>query len=187
MRALLALPALALSFVLLAAPAAASSYAVDQVWVQTPDGSAWTEGSPVVLVVRATSPAGLAFPDSALSVVMQTDGERTKCLNVAMKRVSSDGTSATYAGIFYPFRAAAYDGKFGIGDERSDIRFTVGAPVAAPLPIAPDAGLPVLGPVRFNDYAPAIDPRLAALAAAAAASLAIVGVTARRRIRTSFA
>jgi hypothetical protein len=176
MRSASALFALLLSLLLFSATAAAGgSYAVSDVSVQTRDGAAWADGAPIVLVVRATSPAGLAFPDRALSVVMQTDGERTKCLDVAMKRVSIDDGTATYAGVFYPFRAATYDGKFSIGEDVSDIRFTVSTAAPATAVIADNTDLPVLGPVRF-DYGP--DPRvigaiggLAALVLGAAALL----------------
>lgn len=182
MRKALSLLALALSPLALSVTAAAGgSYAVSGVSVQTRDGSAWTEGAPVVLVVRATSPAGLTFPDRAISVVMQTDGERTKCLDVAMKRVSTEDGVATYAGVFYPFRAATYDGHFAIGDDVSDITFTVGAAASALAPIDKDADLPVLGPVRF-DYGP--DVRVIGGLGGIAALLFLLGaarVLARRR------
>lgn len=180
MRAWSCLVVSALSLVLLSATAAAGgSFAVSDVSVQTRDGSPWVDGAPIVLVVRTTSPAGVPFPERAVSVVMQTDGERTKCLDVAMKLVSTDGPLATYAGIFYPFRAAAYDGKFAIGEDVSDIRFVVSAAVPAVASIPADEELPVLGPVRF-DYGP--DGRaIGALGAAVAALLGAAALLIRRR------
>ncbi|HEX9435670.1 MAG TPA: hypothetical protein VGA16_00765 [Candidatus Limnocylindria bacterium] len=185
MRVWSSLFALGLSFVLFStAAAAAGSFAVSDVSVQTRDGSPWAEGAPIVLVVKATSPAGLAFPDKALSVVMQTDGERTKCLDVAMKLVSVDSGTATYAGVFYPFRAAAYDGRFAIGEsveDITDIRFTVGTSARATTSVPADADLPVLAPVRF-DYGPALDGRaLGVVGATAFAALGALAVLIRRR------
>lgn len=163
---------LALSLVLFSVAAAAGgSFAVMDVSVQTRDGSTWSEGAPIVLVIRATSPAGVPFPEKALSVVMQTDGERTKCLDVAMKLVSADDGTATYAGVFHPFRAATYDGRFSIGEDITDIRFTVGSAAPAAGAIPADAELPVLGPVRF-DYGPSLDARALGAIGATAAALA---------------
>jgi hypothetical protein len=72
---------------------------------------------------------------------MQTDGDRTKCLDVPMKLVSSDGSTGLYAGLFFPFRAARYDGKLSVGDDVSDVTFdvnkiAVGAAPAGDLPAA---------------------------------------------------
>lgn len=183
MRFLPVVGTLALSLSLLSMPVAAGgAYSVDATWVQTRDGSAWAEGQPITLVVRATS-TGAEFPASALSVVMQTDGERTKCLNVAMKLVSTDGGVATYAGIFHPFRAATYDGKFGIGEDVHDVRFTVGAAPARPATIPADAELPVLPLVTF-DYEPTLLDRLAigGISLGAAAAFAVAAIRRRPRI-----
>lgn len=187
MHALAFALALALSFVVPALSAAAGgSFAVQSVSVQTRDGSPWSDGQPIVLVVRATSP-GMPFPDTALAVVMQTDGERTKCLDVAMKLVSTDSGVATYAGVFHPFRAATYDGRFSIGEDVQDVRFTVGTAPAAAAVIPADADLPVLPLVTF-DYEPAIDGRaVAAIGVAALAALALVGRALRRRPRLALA
>ncbi len=178
--------ALSFSLVLYSAPAAAGgSFAVVDVSVQTRDGSAWSDGAPIVLVIRVTSPTALELSERALSVVMQTDGERTKCLDVAMKQISVNGGVATYAGVFYPFRAATYDGRFGIGESVSDIRFTVVTAAQTFAPIPADEELPILGPVRF-DYGPTIDVRLIGALAALAAALAAYGGAAlfvrRRRL-----
>jgi hypothetical protein len=162
-----------LSLVAAAAPArAGSTYALYDVTVQTRDGAAWQEGAPIVLVVRAAST--MSFPERALSVVMQTDGERTKCLDVAMQLVSTAGNIATYAGVFHPFRAATYDGRFSIGGDVHEITFTVASAPTGAATIPPDADLPVLGPVRF-DYGPSRE-QIAALAL-----IAGVAMLARRR------
>jgi hypothetical protein len=124
----------------------------------------------------------MGFPDKALSVVMQTDGERTKCLDVAMKLVSTDGGVATYAGVFYPFRAATYDGRFSIGEDVHQIQFAVTTVPASAASIPADMELPVLGPVTF-DYGPSRE-QLVALAAVAITVVGIVGLLVRGRRRT---
>lgn len=114
---------------------------VDNVSLQTRDGLAWTAGKPVTLVVHVTRHAAGSVPASAVAVVMQTDGDRTKCLDVPMKLVSGDGSTGLYAGLFFPFRAARYDGKLSVGDDVSDVTFDVntlaaGAAPAGDLPAA---------------------------------------------------
>jgi hypothetical protein len=138
----LALSALALG--MLAAPAAAKCpTCLDGVSVQTPDGKPWSDGKPVTLVVSARRGApGTEFPTTGLAVVMRTDGDRTKCLDVPLRLVKTGGDSATYAGIFYPFRAAAYDGKLSLGDQTFDISFDVRTLVAT-TPVASMPDLPV--------------------------------------------
>jgi hypothetical protein len=138
----LALSALALG--MLAAPAAAKCpTCLDGVSVQTPDGKPWSDGKPVTLVVSARRGApGTEFPATGLAVVMRTDGDRTKCLDVPLRLVKTGGDSATYAGIFYPFRAAAYDGKLSLGDQTFDISFDVRTLVAT-TPVASMPDLPV--------------------------------------------
>ncbi len=143
-RLVIALAVSALALGLFAAPAAAKCpTCFDGLSVQTPDGQPWSEGKPVTLVVSARRGApGSEFPTTGLAVVMRTDGDRTKCLDVPLKLVKSSGDSALYAGVFYPFRAAAYDGKLQLGDYTFDINFDVRKLVATtPVASAPD--LPV--------------------------------------------
>jgi len=126
-RILLALALSLFSIASFAAPAAAKCpTCLDGVSVQTPDGQPWSEGKPVTLVasVRRGEP-GAAFPTEGLAVIMQTDRERTKCLNVALKLVSQSGDGALYAGVFYPFRAAIYSGLVQFGDFTFDMTIDV--------------------------------------------------------------
>ena len=117
----------------------------DNVSLQTRDGQPWVNGKPVTLVVHVTRHAeGVAIPASAVAVVMQTDGDRTKCLDVPLKLVSTDGSTGLYAGLFFPFRAARYDGKLSVGDDVSDITFDVNRLVAG---AAPAGDLPAAEPV----------------------------------------
>src|SRR5437867_11831654 len=116
---------------------------LDGVSLQTPDGQPWSTGKPVTLVVSAGRGApGTEFPTTGLAVVMRTDGDRTKCLDVPLKLVQTGGDSALYAGVFYPFRAAAYDGKLQLGDYTFDISFDVRT-LAATTPLARRSDLPI--------------------------------------------
>jgi hypothetical protein len=142
----LALAALALGSFPTSTALAKCPTCFDGLSLQTPDGQPWSAGKPVTLVVSARRGApGTDFPQSGLAVVMQTDGERTKCLNVPLKLVNSGGDSAMYAGVFYPFRAAAYDGKLQLGESVFDISFDV-RKLAATTPLATAPNLPVAPP-----------------------------------------
>ena len=117
----------------------------DSVSLQTRDGQPWANGKPVTLVVHVARHAdGVAIPASAVAVVMQTDGDRTKCLDVPLKLVSSDGASGLYAGLFFPFRAARYDGKLSVGNDVSEVTFDVNTLVAG---AAPAGDLPAADPI----------------------------------------
>jgi len=142
-RILLALAISLITFASFAAPAAAKCpTCLDGISVQTPDGQPWSEGKPVTLVasVRRGDP-GAAFPADGLAVIMQTDRERTKCLNVALKLVSQSGDGALYAGVFYPFRAAIYSGLVQFGDFKFDMTLDVNT-IAATGKVAPTVAQP---------------------------------------------
>ena len=142
-RILLALAISLISFASFAAPAAAKCpTCLDGISVQTPDGQLWSEGKPVTLVasVRRGDP-GAAFPADGLAVIMQTDRERTKCLNVALKLVSQSGDGALYAGVFYPFRAAIYSGLVQFGDYKFDMTLDINT-IASTGKVAPAAAQP---------------------------------------------
>ena len=125
------------------AATAGCGFCVDNVSLQTRDGQPWTAGKPVTLVVHAAH-GSLPIPQTGAAVVMQTDGDRTKCLDVPLKLVSDDGHGAVYAGLFFPFRAARYDGKLSIGDDVSDLTFDVNKIVAG---AAPAGDLPAAEPI----------------------------------------
>jgi len=142
-RLVLALALSALALGLFAAPAAAKCpTCFDGLSLQTPDGQPWSTGKPVTLVVSARRGApDASFPATGLAVVMRTDGDRTKCLDVPLRLMNTGGDSAMYAGIFYPFRAAAYDGKLQLGDHTFDISFDVRT-MSATTPLARTPDLP---------------------------------------------
>lgn len=155
----------------------------DTVSLQTRDGLPWANGKPVTLVVHVTRhAAGVAIPPGAAAVVMQTDGDRTKCLDVPLKLVSSDGATAVYAGLFFPFRAARYDGKLSVGDDVSDITFDVNTLVAG---AGPAGDLPAAAPIDTSaaplSFVTAAQTPL--LAAGAVAFWSIVALTFFRRPR----
>lgn len=161
----------------------ACAFCVDSVNLQTRDGQAWTAGKPVTLVVAVTSAAGAALPENGVAVVMQTDGDRTKCLEVPLRLVSSDGASGLYAGLFFPFRAAKYDGKLAIGDDVSDLTFDVNRIAAG---AAPAGDLPAAEPLDTSAR-PLIfvaSSQLLPLAAAALGFWALVAIAfhGRRRL-----
>ena len=54
------------------------------------------------------------------------------------------GSGGLYAGLFFPFRAARYDGKLSIGDLVSDLTFDVNRVVAG---AAPAGDLPAAEPI----------------------------------------
>jgi len=145
-RILLAFVVSLLTLASFAAPAAAKCpTCVDGVSVQTPDGQPWSEGKPVTLVVSARrGDPDAAFPATGLAVIMQTDRERTKCLDVPLRLVSQSGDGALYAGVVYPFRAAVYSGLVQFGEFKFDVTIDVNK-IAATTPVA-TSDLPVAAP-----------------------------------------
>jgi hypothetical protein len=137
------------------AAAADCELCLESVALQTRDGQPWVAGQPVTLVLRVANAAAAPLPSTAQAVVMQTDGDRTKCLGVPLKLVESDATSGLYAGVFFPFRPARYDGKLSIGDDLHDITFDVNEMVAG---AAPAAELPAAEPLDTSAPAPLLTP-----------------------------
>ena len=153
----------------------------DQVTLQTPDRLAWSSGKPVTVVVSTHAAAqGAQLPANGVVVVMRTDGDRTKCLEVPLRLVSSDGDRGLYAGIFYPFRAAAYDGKLSLGDEVYDINFDVKRLVAS-APVAPVASLPVGTTEEPDAFTLPTDVGPVALLGLAVAFWSVIGLVMLRR------
>ena len=130
---------------------------VDNVSLQTRDGLAWTAGKPVTLVVHVTRQAAGSVPPSAVAVVMQTDGDRTKCLGVPLKLVQSDASGGVYAGLFFPFHQARYDGVLVVGSDVERTGFDVSqmAPGMAPageLPAAEPLDTSAARAIPFIDW-----------------------------------
>jgi hypothetical protein len=135
------------------AAAADCGWCLDSVALQTRDGRPWTAGQPVTLVVHVAANAAVPPPATAQAVVMQTDGDRTKCLGVPLKLVQSDASGGIYAGLFFPFRPARYDGKLVVGGDIQDNRFDVNQMVAG---AAPAGELPAAEPIDTAAPLPSI-------------------------------
>jgi len=99
---------------------------------------------------------------------------------VPLRLVRSDGDRGLYAGIFYPFRAAAYDGKLSLGDEVYDISFDVKRLVAS-APVAPVASLPVGSTEEPDAFTLPTDVGPAALLGLAVAFWSAIGLVMLRR------
>jgi hypothetical protein len=144
-----------LATIALVQPATASDcrFCLDSLVLQTRDGGAWSAGQPLALVVHVGDTTADTLPSGAQIVVMQTDGDRTKCLGVPLKLVSTDASGATYAGVFFPFRAAHYDGVLQVGEDVvQNIAFDVhqvsaGAAPAGELPAAEPLDTSARGPL----------------------------------------
>jgi len=163
------------------------TFCVNSVSLQTRDGQPWSAGKPVTLLVSISRAlTDEAMPESALAVVMQTDGDRTKCLDVPLRLVRSGDSTGLYAGLFFPFRAARYDGKVEIGKDVADIAFDVNKIAAG---AAPAGDLPAAQPEEAP-AAPAAaivtDSQLPMLVAGATALWLLVAALfiARRRMAT---
>jgi len=188
MLRLVAMLSLVLSSIVLVQSAAAADcrLCLDLVTLQTRDGQPWTAGKPVTLVVHVASKAAVPLPSSAQAVVMQTDGDRTKCLGVPLKLVQGDASGGLYAGLFFPFRPARYDGKLVIAGDIQDITFDVNQLMAG---AAPAGELPAAEPIDTSAPVPTLTTlaQMPAVRTAAVAFLAMLFVvylaTRERRVR----
>jgi hypothetical protein len=173
--------------VVFAASAAAADcrFCLDSVALQTRDGQPWSAGKPVTLVVHVVSHGVVPLPSSAQAVVMQTDGDRTKCLGVPLKLVQGDASGGLYAGLFFPFRSARYDGELVIGGDVQDITFDVDQMVAG---AAPAGELPAAEPVDTSAPLPILVatsrlPLVGAVAFVFGSLLPLVFFARQRRLR----
>src|SRR5215470_18218422 len=153
-RLVLAFLVLVLSSILAAtAQAQECTWCLNSVALQTRDGQPWVDGKPVTLVVNVASRVSGELPKEAQAVVMQTDGDRTKCLGVPLKLVSSDASGGVYAGVFFPFRAARYDGQLVVGGDVQPITFDVHRVAAG---AAPTGELPMAEPLDTSARVPVV-------------------------------
>ncbi|MGH2451553.1 MAG: hypothetical protein ACRDGE_09840 [Candidatus Limnocylindria bacterium] len=99
-----------------------------------------SSGSSVTLEVVARSMAGDELPDRGTAVVMQFDGQPSKCLNVTLAKVDEDGGVATYSGTFNGAGTSTYSGRVDIAGAIYEFTVSVnGAPVPAGLVADPPA------------------------------------------------
>ncbi len=163
------------------AAAAECTWCLDSVALQTRDGQRWTDGHAVTLVVHVADRVSGSLPEAAQAVVMQTDGDRTKCLGVPLKLVNADASGGVYAGVFFPFRAARFDGQLVVGGDVQPISFDVHQVVGG---AAPAGDLPAAEPLDTSARVPVlISPaQLPVLALLAMAVLGLVVYSGQRRL-----
>lgn len=152
-------------------------FCLESVALQTQDGQPWTSGKSVTLVIHVAASAAQTLPPGAEAVVMQTDGDRTKCLGVPLKLVQTEPDGGLYAGLFFPFRPAHYDGKLVVGGDVQDISFDVNQMVAG---AAPAGELPAAEPIDTSAPVPSL-----AIASSAASALGLgflIAYVGRRRV-----
>lgn len=119
---------------------------VESISAQAAEGSGW--GRSISLRLAVSAGEGVAVPEKASAVVMQVDGDRSKCLTVSLPRV--EGTSnglVTYAGTFQGYGQTTHSGRLDIGGDIYD--FTV------PLSRQP-------GTVQFVAFSPGTVPAVQA-------------------------
>ena len=76
-----------------------------------------TAGVTLTIVARSADDS-FVFPESGSAVVMQVDGNLTKCLNVGLLRKGSEGPGvAVYSGIFNSYAAKTHSGRVDIGGQ----------------------------------------------------------------------
>lgn len=84
-------------------------------------GAGWGKSFDLRVVARAADQASI--PGTATAVVMQVDGDRSKCLTVSLVRSGIEGGLVTYSGSFTGYGQATHSGRLAIGSEVYD--FTV--------------------------------------------------------------
>jgi hypothetical protein len=65
----------------------------------------------------ATADDPTALPNSVTAVVMQVDGQRTKCQNITLPKVSGSNGTATYAGTFSAYGVYSHSGRVDLGGQ----------------------------------------------------------------------
>lgn len=118
----IALTSLLLALALGSAADAGCRLCVESITAQTSGGgSGWGKSITLRVIARATDQASI--PMTATAVVMQVDGDRSKCLNVSLSRSGVEGGLATYSGTFTGYGQSTHSGRLDLGGEIYD--FTV--------------------------------------------------------------
>ena len=69
-------------------------------------------------IVARSADESFVFPESGAAVVMQVDGNRTKCLNVGLLRKGTEGPGvAVYTGTFTAYGEKTHSGRVDIGGQ----------------------------------------------------------------------
>lgn len=71
-----------------------------------------------LMIVARSADDSFVFPESGAAVVMQVDGNRTKCLNVGLLRKGTEGPGvAVYSGTFTAYGEKSHSGRVDIGGQ----------------------------------------------------------------------
>lgn len=155
---LVALTSLLLALALGTGAEAKCRMCIESISAQTSDGTGGF-GKQITLRLTARSNEGAVLPESATAVVMQVDGDRTKCRTVVLQRTGVAGGLGTFAGSFNAYGQTTHSGRLDLGGEVYD--FTV-----------PLNGQP--GTVQLVAFAPGTTPAIQAQLPAAVAAQAPV-------------
>jgi len=74
-------------------------------------------GTEIDLNFVATSDDPNALPNSVTAVVMQVDGQRTKCQNITLPKVRSTEGTVMYAGTFSAYGVYSHSGRVDLGGQ----------------------------------------------------------------------
>lgn len=118
---LIALASILLAFALGSAADAGCRLCVESITAQVSGGSGWGKSIDLRVIARAADQASI--PVTATAVVMQVDGDRSKCLTVSLTRSGVEGGLATYSGTFTGYGQSTHSGRLDLGGEIYD--FTV--------------------------------------------------------------
>lgn len=145
---------------------------VESISAHTSDGTAgW--GKQITLRLAARSSDGLGFPASATAVVMQVDGDRSKCITVALHQTGVAGGVATYAGTFTAYGQTVHSGRLDVAGDVFDFTVPLNgapgtvtlvgvAPVPTAAPVPRTIVVPVTAPQAVAQPAPAQTATVAA-------------------------
>jgi len=74
-------------------------------------------GTSIGLNFTAHAVDGGALPDTVTAVVMQVDGQRTKCIAVALPKTAESHGAALYSGTFTAYGQASHSGRVDLGGQ----------------------------------------------------------------------
>lgn len=118
---LIALTSLLLALALGSAADAGCRLCVESITAQAEKGSGWGKSIDLRIIARVADASSV--PATATAVVMQVDGDRSKCLTVSLARTGLEGGLATYSGTFTGYGHSTHSGRLDLGGEIYD--FTV--------------------------------------------------------------
>lgn len=160
----------------------------------------------ITLSFTARADDDAALPGAVTAVVMQVDGNRTKCQNLTLSKASGSHGVAMYAGTFTAYGTYSHSGrvelagqiyefsvpldgtpgKIDLAADQSRLN-TSGVPVivtAAPVPVTPN---PTVAPTRSGVELPTIDPAFLIGAGVVLVTIAGAYVDRRRALARSLA